>query len=175
MVILMIAFVLGLVIPILVILIIDLTRYKIENSKDVEALTKLPILGALPLSQSKPVEGAIVLQEDKNDIMEETFRAFRTNLLFMMEHDEKVILLTSTQPGEGKSFITGNLATSLAYLGKKVLVMSLDIRKPGLNKVFNLSQQTKGITDYLVNPKDVDLFSLIQHSTLSDNLEFTSC
>ena len=171
MVILMIAFALGLVIPILVILIIDLTRYKIENSKDVEALTKLPILGALPLSQSKPVEGAIVLQEDKNDIMEETFRAFRTNLLFMMEHDEKVILLTSTQPGEGKSFITGNLATSLAYLGKKVLVMSLDIRKPGLNKVFNLSQQTKGITDYLVDPKNIDLFSLVQHSTLSDNLD----
>ena len=171
MVIIMIALIIGLVIPILVILIIDLTRYKIEDNKDVASLTKIPVLGELPLAQTQPIEGAIVLQENKNDLMEETFRAFRTNLLFMLERDEKVILLTSTQPGEGKSFITGNLATSLAYLGKKVLVMGLDIRKPGLNKIFDLPKQTKGITDYLVDPQNVDIMSLVLHSHISPNLD----
>ena len=168
---LMAFFVLGLALPVGGIFIYDLTRYKIEGRKDVEDITKLPVIGELPISQTNAVEGAIMLRENKNDLMEETFRSFRTNLLFMLEKDQKVIMFTSTMPGEGKSFVTGNLAVSMAFLGKKVLVMGMDIRKPGLNKVFNLSKHAKGITDYLVDPEHTDLFSLIQRSDLSDNLD----
>lgn len=64
---------------------------------------------------------------------------------------------TSTQPGEGKSFIAGNTAVSLAYMGKKVVIVGLDIRKPGLNKVFNLSHRTEGITNYLADPEHTNL------------------
>lgn len=78
---------------------------------------------------------------------------------------------SSTQPGEGKSFVTGNLAVSLAYLGKKVVVVGMDIRKLGLNKVFDLSKRQEGISNYLMDPEDKDLFDLVQPSGISPNLD----
>lgn len=75
--------------------------------------------------------------------MAETFRGIRTNLQFMLGEENKVILVTSTISGEGKTFVATNLAISLSLLGKRVVIVGLDIRKPGLNKVFNLSQKEK--------------------------------
>lgn len=63
-------------------------------------------MGELPLSK-KPEKGAIVVQENQNGMMEEAFRGLRTNMLFMLGASQKVVLFTSTQPGEGKSFIAG--------------------------------------------------------------------
>ena len=80
-----------------------------------------------------------------------------------------MILVTSTVSGEGKSFISANLAISLSLLGKKVVIVGLDIRKPGLNKVFRLSTKEKGITLYLANP-ETDLMSLVQPSDINQNL-----
>ena len=80
-------------------------------------------------------------------------------------------MFSSTMPGEGKSFVAGNLAVSLAYMGKKTLIMGMDIRKPGLNKVFNLSRRIHGITSYLSDPEHTDLFDIIQQSDLSPNLD----
>lgn len=116
-------------------------------------------------------EGSIVVRENKNDLMEEMFRGLRTNLLFMLGKDERVILFSSTQPGEGKSFVAGNLAVSLAYLGKRVVVVGMDIRKPGLNKVFNISRKMEGITNYLSDPDHVELFDMVQRSDISPNLD----
>lgn len=165
------AFVFGLLFPAVIIFLRDLLKYKIENREDVEGLTDVSILGELPLGTRKPERGAIVVRENKNDIMEETFRGLRTNLLFMLGRDEKVILVSSTQPGEGKSFVAGNLAVSLAYLGKKVILVGMDIRKPGLNKVFDLSKRSEGVTNYLSAPDHIDLFNLIQNSDISPNLD----
>ena len=103
--------------------------------------------------------------------MEETFRSLRTNLLFMLGKDQKVILFSSTQPGEGKSFVAGNTAVSLAFLGKKTIIVGMDIRKPGLNKVFNLSLRAEGITNYLADPEHVNIFDMIQNSDISPNLD----
>lgn len=164
------ALVLGVGIPVAIIYLRDLLKYKIENAGDVEKITDIPVLGELPLVK-KPEKGAIVVQENQNGIMEEAFRGLRTNMLFMLGSHQKVILFTSTQPGEGKSFIAGNTAVSLAYLGKKVVIIGLDIRKPGLNKVFNLSQRTEGITNYLADPEHTDLYDLVQHSDISSNLD----
>ena len=72
----------------------------------------------------------------------------RTNLQFILENGKNVILVTSTISGEGKSFVSSNLAISLSLLGKKVVIVGLDIRKPGLNKVFNLSRKEHGITQF---------------------------
>ena len=101
--------------------------------------------------------------------MSETFRNIRTNLQFMLDNDQKVILVTSTVSGEGKSFVSANLAISLSLLGKKVVIVGLDIRKPGLNKVFHLSNKEKGITQYLSNP-ETDLMELVQPSDINKNL-----
>ena len=164
------ALILGFAIPVGSVYLHDLLKYKIENRDDVEALTTVPILAELPLVKQGG-SGAIVVRENKNDIMEETFRGLRTNLLFTLGKSDKVVLFSSTQPGEGKSFVASNLAMSLAYLGKKVIVVGMDIRKPGLNKVFNLSSKSIGITNYLSDPDHVDLFSMIQNSNISPNLD----
>ena len=166
------AFVVGLFVPVGIIFIVELLKYKIENRGDVEQLTSVPILGELPLVDRKaPDKGAIVVRENRNDIMEETFRGLRTNLLFMLRKDQRVILITSSLPGEGKSFVAGNLAVSLAFLGKKVIVVGMDIRKPGLNKVFGLSKRKEGISNYLMNSEDNDLFELVRPSGISPNVD----
>ena len=167
----LVALILGFGIPVGIVYLHDLLKYKIENREDVEKITDVSILGELPYVVKKEEHGAIVIRENQNDIMEETFRGLRTNLLFMLGKDEKVILFSSTQPGEGKSFVAGNTAVSLAYLGKKVIIVGMDIRKPGLNKVFNLSHKAEGITNYLSDPENVRLFDMIQKSDISKNLD----
>jgi tyrosine-protein kinase Etk/Wzc len=163
----LIALVLGVGIPVGVIYLLELTKFKIEGRSDVEKLTNVPIVGDIPLTDEK--QGAIAVFENQNNLMSETFRNIRTNLQFMLENDKKVILVTSTVSGEGKSFISANLAISLSLLGKKVVIVGLDIRKPGLNKVFNIPRKEVGITQYLANPEK-NLMDLVQLSDVSKNL-----
>lgn len=170
MMIILASLIIALGIPIGLISLRDLLKYKIESREDIQKITNAPILGELPRCDTKTT-GSIVIQENKNNLMEECFRGLRTNLLFMLEKGQKVILFSSTQPGEGKSFVAGNTATSLAFLGKKVLIMGMDIRKPGLNKVFHLSNRATGITNYLSDPEHVNLLDMIQHSDISSNLD----
>ena len=163
----LIALILGVGIPVGVIYLLELTKFKIEGRADVEKLTSAPIVGDIPLTDEK--QGAIAVFENQNNLMSETFRNVRTNLQFMLENDKKVILVTSTVSGEGKSFISANLAISLSLLGKKVVIVGLDIRKPGLNKVFNIPRKEVGITQYLANPEK-NLMDLVQLSDVSKNL-----
>ena len=163
----LIALILGVGIPVGVIYLLELTKFKIEGRADVEKLTSAPIVGDIPLTDEKL--GAIAVFENQNNLMSETFRNVRTNLQFMLGNDKKVILVTSTVSGEGKSFISGNLAISLSLLGKKVVIVGLDIRKPGLNKVFNIPRKEIGITQYLANPEN-NLMDLVQLSDVSKSL-----
>ena len=163
----LIALILGVGIPVGVIYLLELTKFKIEGRADVEKLTSAPIVGDIPLTDEK--QGAIAVFENQNNLMSETFRNVRTNLQFMLGNGKKVILVTSTVSGEGKSFISGNLAISLSLLGKKVVIVGLDIRKPGLNKVFNIPRKEVGITQYLANPEK-NLMDLVQLSDVSKNL-----
>lgn len=163
----MIALVLGVGMPVGVIFLIGLTKFKIEGRGDVEKLTRLPIVGDVPLTNEKA--GSIAVFENQNTLMSETFRHIRTNLQFMLENDQKVILVTSTVSGEGKSFISSNLAISLSLLGKRVVIVGLDIRKPGLNKIFNIPRKEQGITQYLSNPEK-NLMDFVQPSDVSKNL-----
>ena len=165
----MIAFVLGIAFPIGCLWLIRMLRFKIEGRADVERITDVTIVGDVPQTDKRS-EGAIVIRENRNDLMEEVFRSVRTNVQYMLREGQKVILITSTTPGEGKSFIAGNLATSFAFMGKKTVIVGMDIRKPGLNKVFNISRKIEGITSYLASPSTVELMSLCQKSDISDNL-----
>lgn len=165
----MIALVLGLGLPVGLIFLWGLLQFKIQTRGDVEKITHLPIVGDIPLTP-ETAESAIVVRENRNELMEEVFRSVRTNIQYMLQDGQKVILFTSTTSGEGKSFNAGNLACSFAFMGKKVVIVGLDIRKPGLNKVFHLSHKEAGISQYLSAPEHTDLLSLCQASTVSPNL-----
>lgn len=161
------ALVLGIGIPVGIILLISLTRFKIEGRADIDKLTSLPVIGEIPLADERT--GSIAVFENQNNLMSETFRNVRTNLQFMLESGKKVILVTSTISGEGKSFVSANLAISLSLLGKKVVIVGLDIRKPGLNKVFNIPRKEQGITQYLTETT-TNLMDLVQSSDINKNL-----
>ena len=168
MMILLMALIMGTGIPIGVIYLISLTQVTIEGRADVEKLTTLPVIGDIPVADD--LKGSsIAVFENQNNLMSETFRGIRTNLQFLLEEGQKVIMVTSTVSGEGKSFVSANTAISLSLLGKKVVIVGLDIRKPGLNKVFNLSTKEQGITQFLTNPKR-NIMDLVQQSDINTNL-----
>ena len=168
MMILLAALVLGVGLPVGVIFLISLTQVSIEGRADVEKLTTLPVIGDIPVADD--LKGSsIAVFENQNNLMSETFRGIRTNLQFLLEEGQKVVMVTSTVSGEGKSFVSANTAISLSLLGKKVVIVGLDIRKPGLNKVFNLSTKEQGITQFLTDPKR-NIMDLVQQSDINANL-----
>lgn len=171
----LIALAIGTALPIAVIYLLELFRYKIEGRNDLEKLTKLPILGDVPVSkETKNGTNNIVVSENSNDLMAETFRGIRTNLQFILDSPEKkIIQFTSSTAGEGKTFVSSNLAVSMALLGKKVLLVGLDIRKPRLAEMFDLTDRRKGITLFLsgdTNNKTL-LFEQIMPSGVNANLD----
>ena len=167
----LIALILGMGVPAAAIFLIRLFKFKIEDRTDVEKLTKIPIVGSIPLADEKQEkQGSIVVFENQNNLMSEAFRNIRTNLQFMIHDGGKVIMVTSTISGEGKSFVASNLAISLSLMGKRVVIVGLDLRKPGLNKVFSILPQKSGITQYLANPATTELVDLIQPSGINSDL-----
>lgn len=168
MMILLLALVMGAGIPVGIIYLISLTQVTIEGRADVEKLTTLPVIGDIPVADD--LKGSsIAVFENQNNLLSETFRGIRTNLQFLLEEGQKVVMVTSTVSGEGKSFVSANTAISLSLLGKKVVIVGLDIRKPGLNKVFNLSTKEQGITQFLTDPKR-NIMDLVQQSDINPNL-----
>ena len=150
--IMLIALILGLAIPALILFLLTFFRYKIEGHDDVARLTKLPILADVAVaSETAKTKADIVVHENKNNQMEEIFRAMRTNVQFMLSENEKVILFTSSTSGEGKTFNAANLAVSFALLGKKVILVGLDIRKPRLAELFEIDDHKHGITPLLTH------------------------
>ena len=144
------AFIMGLLIPFVILLVIELLRYRIEGREDVVSLTKVPIVADVPVANEKAKTAAgIVVQADKNSQMDEVFRSLRTNVLFMMKENEKIILFTSGTSGEGKTFLASNLAVSFALLDKRVILIGCDIRKPALGRLFGTSNSKQGLTNLL--------------------------
>lgn len=142
----------GLAIPAAILLLLAFFRYKIEGHEDVARLTKLPIIADVAVaSDTAKSKADIVVHENKNSQMEEIFRSMRTNLQFVLSEHEKVVLFTSTTSGEGKTFNAANLAVSFALLGKKVILMGLDIRKPRLADLFELEDHKHGVTPLLIH------------------------
>lgn len=173
-IILMIAFGLGLAIPALILFLLAFFRYKIEGHDDVAKLTKLPIIADVAIASDRAKTKAdIVVHENKNNLMEEIFRSLRTNLQFLMKEHDKVILMTSTTTGEGKTFIASNVAISFALLGKKVVLVGLDIRKPRLAELFEIDDHHHGITNLLIKDNITwdDVNKQIVNSGVNSNLD----
>ena len=173
-IILLIALLLGLAIPSGVLYIINFFRYRIEGHDDVANLTKLPIIADIVVASDTAKSRAdIVVHENQNNQMEEIFRSMRTNVQFMLKPGQNVILFTSSTSGEGKTFTAANLAVSFALLGKKVILIGLDIRKPRLAELFKINNYTSGITRLLTmnNPAWDSISSQILPSEVNDHLD----
>lgn len=161
---LFIGLLIGGIIPIVYLYLKDLLRTKFSTRNELESLTALPVLGEICTHKNKD---HIVIREGENSSIAELFRLVRNNIQFMLNGDskEKVILVTSSISGEGKSFISSNLAVSMALLGKRVLLIGMDIRNPQLGSYLNL-RNAKGLTNFLV-----DTHTTLEDITLTDTIE----
>lgn len=138
----------GLVIPLGLMYVKDMLNDKIQTKEDITKFTQVPIIGEI--SRDDANDNMVVANSSRSAISEQ-FRALRTNLSFFFKNtDEKVILLTSSMSGEGKSFVAINLGQILALTNKKVLLMELDLRKPGLSAKLEISNPI-GFTNYVTN------------------------
>lgn len=168
------AFLLGVCIPMGILLGLNLLRTKVESRDEVELLTKLPILADIPLARGMAEKDrAIVVRENRNNMMEEAFRGLRTNMNFVLKPGERVVMFTSCVPGEGKTFVASNLAMSLALMGKKVIIVGLDVRKPRLVNLFKLKKGKQGIVNFLCgNDADFELLEKqIIPSGINENMD----
>ena len=173
-IVMLIALIMGIAIPSGLLYVINFFRYRIEGHEDVASLTKLPIIAEIVVaSDTAKTRADIVVHENQNNQMEEIFRSMRTNIQFMLKPGQNVILFTSSTSGEGKTFTAANLAVSFALLGKKVILIGLDIRKPRLAELFRINNYTSGITNLLVmdNPQWGDIEKQIVPSEINGKLD----
>lgn len=143
---LLIAFVLGFLLPGGAIVLIDYFNNKVIDKKDVSRKTKVPVIGYI---SHNPFKNEIAVVERPGSALSESFRSIRTALKYYIKENEvAVISVSSTVSSEGKTFISINLASIVAMLGKKVLLVGLDLRKPRINKVFEFDD-SPGMSTYL--------------------------
>lgn len=159
------AFIIGLIVPFGVIYIKDLLNTKIKTRQEIEKRLAIPFLGDVPKSESHEE----MINTNSRSSSAEAIRIVRTNLEFMLTGVEgekgKTIFVTSTIPGEGKTFISVNLAGTIALSGKKVLLVGMDIRNPKLAEYMPI--RSEGVTNYL-SKHDTNLSDYI---TKLDNFE----
>lgn len=152
-----IAFALAIVIPMVIMFLLEFMNSKITSEEAVTRATNVPVIGRLPKSRDR----GLVIARKSNSIGAEMFRLLRTSVSFMLSStpDSKVILVTSSVSGEGKTFIASNLAMSFALTKKKTIVVGADLRKPTLGNILiaNRDQTEKpGLSSYLVGSATVD-------------------
>lgn len=160
----MIAVILGMVIPLICIIIIDFFNNKVIDKKDIERKTSAPVLGFISHNSQK-TEMPVV--RNPGSTLSESFRSVRTNLKYFLKDTEcPVISVSSTITAEGKTFVSANLAAIIAMSDKKVLLVGLDLRKPRIHKIFGINNE-KGVSNLLIDEEE---FKDIVIKTSLDNL-----
>lgn len=163
--ILLIAFAIGLLLPVGIIYLLESTNTKLRGRKDLDSLN-VPFLGEIPLHMTGAKQHwwerkkkqkdtkTILVKSGKRDITNEAFRVLRTNIEFVCNQQDKanVILLTSFNPGSGKSFLSVNIAQSFAIRNKRTLVIDFDLRHGSTSQY--VGNPAKGLTDYLSGKAD---------------------
>ncbi len=172
------AVLLGLIIPISLIFVLDLLDTKVKIKSDVQALTTIPFLGDIPKSKNSNI---IVNSKDRSSAAE-AIRIIRTNLEFLLGEvnlkKAKTIFVTSTIPKEGKTFVSVNLASTIASSSSKVLLIGLDIRNPQIEKYLDLpevgisnflAKNSDNIDQYIVKIKNYENFYVLPAGTIPPN------
>ena len=160
------ALLIGIIIPIRVMLLLDFFNTKIMDRKMVEEGTRVPIVGELLFDKRKK---SVVINSKSRSVLAEQIRLIRTNLKYMsVDNTNKIILVTSFMSGEGKSFLSINLASCLAAGGAKVLLIEMDLRKPKFAKYLKL-EVDYGLTDFIVS--DIDFHKVIAKNPLLENVD----
>ncbi len=142
---------------------------KVLYRNEIESLTSIPVIGEIAFDKSKE---NIVIEKGRRSFIAEEFRKLRISLSFLgIDSYHKKILITSSISGEGKSFISANLAISLSLTGKKVVLVDTDLNNPTLDKILNISRED-GVTEFLEGEKDPE--QIIKHVKEHENLFFIS-
>ena len=141
------ALVVGLAIPLGIQILVMLWNTSVRGRKDIEDYTTIPLLGEIPSRKEDTADDSIVVDDKKNDIISESFRLLRANINFVAK-DARVLMFTSTMPGEGKSFVSRNLAVAIAIAGKKVVLVDTDMRKRTQSKLAGIKHKD-GLSTYL--------------------------
>ncbi len=157
------AFIVGLIIPLAIQLLRLLWNTGVRGRKDIEDYTSMPILGEIPLMKDRDGEQAIVVEENKTSSVAESFRLLRSNMDFVAPQ-ARVVMFTSTMPGEGKSFVSRNFAVTLAMTNKKVVLLDMDLRKRTLSKTLDLTTKN-GVSTWL-SGKNNSVSELVQSSNI---------
>jgi len=156
----------GLIFPIVLVFGQEIFNTSIKTKEEITSLTRVPVIGEI--SHNASSDNLIVANQSRSAISEQ-FRALRTNLSFYLKsEEEKVILLTSSMSGEGKSFTAINLGNILALAGKKVLLMELDLRKPGLSAKLGVSNDV-GFSNYTIS-RDVKVNDIVKPLSINNNM-----
>lgn len=148
------ALLLGLAFPTGLVYLLDRMNDKVGTSDEVKALSPVPFLGDVAYAKS---ERNRLITANSRSAIAEMFRLIRTNLQFIGSKDkQKVVLITSNESGDGKTFISSNLAVALSLTNKKTVVLELDLRKPRLTSALTKVPPTVGITNFLVGEKELE-------------------
>jgi len=173
----MLAIIAGLALGFGIALLLEYFDQSISNMDDIDSITKWNRLGVIPMRDTKdvindPIE-ELIMVSDPNSPLAESYRSLRTNIHFAnVDKPIKTLLVTSSIPGEGKTTVSANIAISHAMLGKKVLLIDCDFRKPRIHKIFNL-KNNRGLTNILTG--DMTMSQVIRTEKLVENLHILSC
>ncbi len=170
-IIMLIMTILGCVIPFAITYLRESLNNTVRTRRELEKALTIPFVGEIPLYSGK-TSHSIIVKTEANDSLSEAFRMLRANLSFMsLEKQVKVIMLTSSVPGSGKTFVSLNLAASLAGMGQRVLVIDLDLRRRTLSKQMRQHNNRRGVTSYISGRID-NLSDIIFKSETESNLDF---
>ncbi|MCB2407986.1 GumC family protein [Hymenobacter lucidus] len=151
----LISLVTGLLLPVGIVLLLDKSNRRIQSKEDLSRITNIPLLGVV--AHGSTADKATMLKEVKGPIAE-SFRSIRVNLQYLSAGlDKKLIGVTSSVPGEGKTFCTVNLAAEMAQSGRKVLLLECDLRRPTVAGYFNIDTNAEhGLSTYLMGLSTLD-------------------
>lgn len=166
---------LGLVVPLLVFVLLEIVNNRVQSKDDIEKLTNVPVIGGIGHNLAND---PIIVYRKPRSAMAESFRALRSNLnYFTGNKDKQVFMVTSSIPGEGKSFTTLNIAAVLALAGKKTVILGADLRKPklyddlNLNNNIGLSQFLSGMVPFedIIQQSEIENLYLIAGGPMPPN------
>lgn len=169
--ILLAALLLGLAIPLVILYVVEMLNTTIRGRKDLEQNLSIPFLGEVPIHKGSTDRG-IAVRENSTDAVSEAMRIIRSNMSFMSVNNKRLqsVMVTSSNPHAGKTFISSNLAMSLALTGKRVILIDIDLRRRTLTKEFGQRHTRKGLSSYMAGTF-TELDDIIFNSNMHANLD----